>query len=245
MVTVLTGIKPTGTPHIGNFVGAIKPALDLAADPTRRTLFFIADYHALTTVEDKKELAELTYEVAATWLACGLDPAKSLFYRQSDILETFELSWILACRCAKGLMNRAHAYKARVAENREAGRDEDDGVNMGVYTYPILMAADILLFRTNIVPVGEDQVQHVEMARDLAENFQPHVRQRPHGAASSDRQRGRVDRRHRRPKDEQELQEPDPALRQPEGGAVSARAVQDRLVSPRGPERFRTPRRCT
>jgi tryptophanyl-tRNA synthetase len=171
MMTVLTGIKPTGTPHIGNYVGAIKPALELAADTSRRTLFFIADYHALTSVENRKELSELTYEVAATWLACGLDPARSLFYRQSDVPETFELSWLLACRSSKGLMNRAHAYKARVAENREAGRDEDDGVNIGLYTYPILMAADILLFRTNVVPVGEDQVQHVEMARDLAESF--------------------------------------------------------------------------
>jgi tryptophanyl-tRNA synthetase len=171
MSTVLTGIKPTGTPHIGNYVGAIKPALQLAADPSIRALFFIADYHALTSLEDRGELNQLTYEVAATWLACGLDPERVLFYRQSDIPETFELSWILACRCAKGLMNRAHAYKAKAAENRAAGRDEDDGVNIGLYTYPVLMAADILLFDTDIVPVGEDQGQHVEMARDMAENF--------------------------------------------------------------------------
>jgi tryptophanyl-tRNA synthetase len=171
MATVLTGIKPTGTPHIGNYVGAIKPALQLAADPSIRALFFIADYHALTSIEDRRELNQLTYEVAATWMACGLDPTRVLFYRQSDVPETFELSWILACRCAKGLMNRAHAYKAKTAENRVAGRDEDDGVNIGLYTYPVLMAADILLFKSDIVPVGEDQVQHVEMARDMAENF--------------------------------------------------------------------------
>jgi tryptophanyl-tRNA synthetase len=171
MSTVLTGIKPTGTPHIGNYVGAIKPALQLAGDPSIRALFFIADYHALTSVENRGELNQLTYEVAATWLACGLDPSRVLFYRQSDVPETFELSWILACRCTKGLMNRAHAYKAKAAENRAAGRDEDDGVNIGLYTYPVLMAADILLFETDIVPVGEDQGQHVEMARDMAESF--------------------------------------------------------------------------
>jgi tryptophanyl-tRNA synthetase len=170
--TVLTGIKPTGIPHIGNYVGAIKPALAFLENDEFERMFFIADYHAITAINDRKLFNDLCYEIAATWLACGLDPEKVLFYRQSDIPETFELSWLLSCLTAKGLMNRAHAYKASVDKNREnnAG-DLDAGINMGLYNYPILMAADILIFHTDIVPVGSDQVQHVEIARDLAQRF--------------------------------------------------------------------------
>lgn len=166
--TVLTGIKPTGTPHLGNLIGAIRPALKLAESPTNRCLYFIADYHALTTVHDPNELKSLTREVAATWLAMGLDPTKVLLYRQSDIPEDSELTWILSCFTAKGLLNRAHAYKARVAENEQvSGTDPDAGIAMGLYGYPVLMTADIVLFDTDLVPVGEDQVQHLEIARDI------------------------------------------------------------------------------
>jgi tryptophanyl-tRNA synthetase len=172
MKTFLTGVKPTGLIHIGNLLGAIRPALAMVNETSDRSLFFIADYHALTFINDAQALKKITYEVAAAWLAFGLDPKKTIIYRQSDIPEIFELSWILACMSPKGLMNRAHAYKARVAENLELGREDlDHGINMGVFTYPILMAADILLFRADTVPVGEDQVQHVEIARDLAQKF--------------------------------------------------------------------------
>ena len=170
--TVLTGVKPTGQPHIGNYLGAIRPSLHLASDEKINSYFFIADYHSLTGVHDSKTLNKIIYEVAATWLACGLDPQKTVFYRQSDVPEVFELSWILACFSPKGLMNRAHAYKARVAEAQEAGKKDPDAlVNMGLYTYPILMAADILIFNTHLVPVGEDQIQHVEIARDMAQKI--------------------------------------------------------------------------
>jgi tryptophanyl-tRNA synthetase len=167
---ILTGVKPTGMPHIGNFLGAIRPGLELATQPGAESFFFIADYHSLTGVHDPQVMNQMTYEVAATWLACGLNPQNTVFYRQSDVPEIFELNWILSCFSAKGLMNRAHAYKARVAENQEKGKEDlDFGVNMGLYTYPILMAADILMFGTHQVPVGEDQIQHVEIARDIAE----------------------------------------------------------------------------
>ena len=164
---ILTGIKPTGTPHIGNFLGAIEPALKLAHNYDAR--YFIADYHALNAMKDPVLLKKYTYEIAATWLACGLDPEEVLFYRQSDIPETFELTTILMAYTAKGLMNRAHAYKASVANNVENGNDPDKAINMGLFTYPVLMAADILLFDTNIVPVGKDQKQHIEMAADIAQ----------------------------------------------------------------------------
>ncbi len=165
----LTGIKPTGTPHIGNYIGAIKPALKLAE--TCEARYFIADYHALNAIKDAPALKNLTYELAAAWLACGLDPEKVLFYRQSQVPETFELMTLLLAFTPKGLMNRAHAYKAIVQKNREDGSDLDDGVNMGLFTYPVLMAADILLFDTDYVPVGNDQFQHIEMAVDIAESF--------------------------------------------------------------------------
>lgn len=169
---VLTGIKPTGMPHLGNWVGAIRPTVQLSQNPDRQGYFFIADSHALTGLRDGKQLKQFSYSLAAAWIALGLDPHKSLLYRQSDIPEVFELAWILACFSPKGLMNRAHAYKAQVQKNQEAGEeDQDAGINMGLYTYPILMAADILLMSTHWVPVGSDQQQHVEIARDLAQYF--------------------------------------------------------------------------
>jgi tryptophanyl-tRNA synthetase len=169
--TVLTGIKPTGHPHLGNYIGAIKPALEMAKDSRSQGVYFIADYHALNSVQDRKKFKEYTYEIAAAWLSLGLDPEKVIFYRQSDVPEILELHWILSCLTPKGLMNRAHAYKAKVEENNQEGNDPDAGVNMGLYTYPILMASDILLFNADKVPVGKDQVQHVEIARDIADNF--------------------------------------------------------------------------
>jgi len=165
----LTGIKPTGIPHIGNYLGAIKPALKLSE--TCEARYFIADYHALNACKDPVELKKMTVEIASAWLACGLDPKKTLFYRQSDVPETFELLTILMAFTPKGLMNRAHAYKATVQNNLEANKDPDDGVNMGLFTYPVLMAADILLFDTDFVPVGTDQFQHIEMAQDIAQSF--------------------------------------------------------------------------
>ncbi|HXC69052.1 MAG TPA: tryptophan--tRNA ligase [Pyrinomonadaceae bacterium] len=162
----LTGIKPTGTPHIGNYLGAIKPAIELARE--YKAYYFIADYHALTTVKSGPEVQRMSYEVACTWLALGLNPDEVIFFRQSDIPELFELNWILSCSTAKGLLNRAHAYKNLVDKNVEAGRTPDDGVNAGVFNYPVLMAADILMFGSDVVPVGLDQKQHVEIARDIA-----------------------------------------------------------------------------
>jgi tryptophanyl-tRNA synthetase len=163
----LTGIKPTGDLHIGNYFGAIKPALELAKTYDAR--YFIADYHALNIMKNPKELNSMIRHVAAGWLAAGLDPEKVIFYRQSSIPEVFELTTMLAAFTSKGLMNRAHAYKAAVDKNNEKGDDPDAGINMGLFTYPVLMAADIIIFDSDIVPVGEDQVQHIEMARDIAQ----------------------------------------------------------------------------
>ncbi|NQX49199.1 tryptophan--tRNA ligase [Paenibacillus tritici] len=168
---VLTGIKPTGKVHLGNYIGAIKPALQIAGTSDCTSLYFIADYHGLTFIQDRDEFNTLSYSIAATWLALGLDPDRVIFYRQSDVPEIFELSWILSCLTSKGLMNRAHAYKSIHDKNEQLGLDSDTGVNMGLYTYPILMAADILLFQSDKVPVGKDQIQHVEIARDIAEGF--------------------------------------------------------------------------
>lgn len=166
----LTGIKPTGEPHLGNYIGAIQPALKLAQE--YEALYFIADYHALTTVRDPNLLCHYTRSVAAAWIAAGLDSDRVIFYRQSDIPEIFELTWALACMTSKGLMNRAHAYKAARDRNQEAGKtDADAGINMGLYNYPILMAVDILIMETDVVPVGRDQVQHVEIAADIAGSF--------------------------------------------------------------------------
>jgi len=163
----LTGIKPTGNPHIGNYFGAIKPALQLSAQ--YETRYFIADYHALNQTKDPVVLREQIYEIAAAWLACGLDPERNLIYKQSAVPQTFELNTILLAFTPKGLMNRAHAYKAMVQSNKELNKDPDDGVNMGLFTYPVLMSADILLFDADVVPVGSDQQQHLEMATDIAE----------------------------------------------------------------------------
>jgi tryptophanyl-tRNA synthetase len=165
----LTGIKPTGNPHIGNYFGMYKPAIALTEKYLG--LYFVADLHALTTTPDRKELQHLIHEVAAGWLALGLDPDNSVFFRQSGIPEIPECAWMLACVTSKGLMNRAHAYKAAVDKNLEAERDPDDGINMGLYNYPVLMAADILLYGSDVVPVGLDQKQHIEITRDIAENF--------------------------------------------------------------------------
>jgi tryptophanyl-tRNA synthetase len=164
---VLTGIKPTGMPHLGNYLGALKPALELAESYEAR--YFIADYHSLNTVKDADTLKNYIYEVAAVWLACGLDPEKVLIYKQSAVPETFELTTIINAFTSKGLMNRAHAYKAQVDANRAKKKPDDHNINMGLFTYPVLMAADILLFDADLVPVGKDQKQHIEMAADIAE----------------------------------------------------------------------------
>lgn len=168
--TLLTGIKPTGTPHVGNFLGAIQPAIELVHQ-YEHSFLFIADYHALNTVQDGARLHELTLSIAATWLACGLDPSKTTMYRQSAVPEVFELETILTAVTPKGWMNKAHAYKAAVDVNTAEGRDRDEGVNMGLYNYPILMTADILLYNAHVIPVGKDQQQHVEIARDIAQRF--------------------------------------------------------------------------
>ena len=162
----MSGIKPTGELHIGNYLGMIMPALDLAKE--YRALYFIADYHALTSVRNRGTLNHLVYDVAASLLALGLDTEKIIFFRQADIPEIFELTWILSCFTAKGLLNRAHAYKAVVDANKAAGKLPDSDINAGLYNYPILMAADILLYGSHVVPVGQDQKQHVEIARDIA-----------------------------------------------------------------------------
>jgi tryptophanyl-tRNA synthetase len=170
MTTAVSGVKPTGTLHLGNYLGMIRPALRLAAR-SDRSCYFIADYHALNTLRDAARLRDLTLDVAASLMALGLDPERTALYRQSDVPETFELATVLSAVAPKGAMNRAHAYKAAVAANEAAGRPADEGVNMGLYTYPVLMAADILLVEGDLVPVGRDQVQHVEIARDLADGF--------------------------------------------------------------------------
>jgi tryptophanyl-tRNA synthetase len=166
MDIAVTGIKPTGDPHLGNYLGMIRPALALAG--SHRACYFVADAHALITTTDGRLLRGLTRRVAAAWLALGLDPGRSLLYRQSDLPEVYELAWVLACRTGKGLLNRAHAYKAANAANQAAGRDRDHGVSAGLFTYPVLMAADVLLLGAVAVPVGDDQRQHVEIARAIA-----------------------------------------------------------------------------
>ena len=168
---VLTGITTSGTPHLGNYVGAIRPAIQASLEANVDAFFFLADYHALIKCEDADRIARSRLEIAATWLASGLDPERVTFYRQSDVPEIPELCWMLTCVTAKGLMNRAHAYKASVDQNAAKGVDEDDGITMGLFSYPILMAADILMFNAHKVPVGRDQTQHLEMARDIAQRF--------------------------------------------------------------------------
>jgi len=168
---VLTGITPSGTPHLGNYAGAIRPSIQASRRPGVDALYFLADYHALIKCDDPQRVARSRLEIAATWLAAGLDPEVVTFYRQSDLPEIPELCWMLQCVTAKGLMNRAHAYKAMVDQNADKGMEPDDGVTMGLFSYPVLMAADILMFNAHRVPVGRDQVQHLEMARDIAQRF--------------------------------------------------------------------------
>ena len=171
---ILTGITTSGTPHLGNYVGAIRPAIQASRDDNNQSFYFLADFHALIKSRDPKQVHQSSMEIAATWLALGLDINNAVFYRQSDVPEISELCWLLTCMTAKGLMNRAHAYKAAMQANEDAGEDPDFGVTMGLYSYPVLMAADILMFNATHVPVGRDQIQHVEMARDIAARFNHH-----------------------------------------------------------------------
>ncbi len=168
---VLTGITTTGTPHLGNYVGAIRPAVAASLQPGTESFYFLADYHALIKCEDPLRIQRSTLEIAASWLAAGLDPERVFFYRQSDIPEIPELTWFLSCVTGKGLLNRAHAYKAAVDKNAAAGLEADHEVTAGLFMYPVLMAADILMFKSHRIPVGRDQVQHIEMARDMAASF--------------------------------------------------------------------------
>ena len=164
---ILTGITTTGTPHIGNYLGAIKPAIKMASE-FDESFYFLADYHAIIKNSNSNEIGDSVKNIALAWIASGLDIEKSFFYRQSDVPEILELSWVLNCVTAKGLMNRSHAYKAATALNT---KDEDKGITMGLFSYPVLMAADILMFDATHVPVGADQNQHIEMTRDIASRF--------------------------------------------------------------------------
>ena len=168
---ILTGITTTGTPHLGNYAGAIRPAIVASRDSNADSFYFLTNYHALIKCDDPQRIQRSRQEIAATWLAAGLDVDRVTFYRQSDIPEIPELTWLLTCVAAKGLLNRAHAYKASVDKNLENGEDPDAGITMGLYSYPVLMAADILMFNAHKVPVGRDQIQHVEMARDIGQRF--------------------------------------------------------------------------
>jgi tryptophanyl-tRNA synthetase len=170
-VRILTGITTSGTPHLGNYVGAIRPAVAASRAPGTESFYFLADLHSLIKAQDPARTQSSTLEIAAAWLACGLDPGKVWFYRQSDIPEITELTWYLTCVAGKGILNRAHAYKAAVDRNRADGEDDDAGVTAGLFMYPVLMAADILVFDADKVPVGRDQVQHIEMARDFGQRF--------------------------------------------------------------------------
>lgn len=159
----LSGIKSTGLPHLGNYLGMMRPAIDLQED--HDAYYFVADYHALTTVHAPEAMRDSTYEVTATFLALGLDPRRATFFRQSDVPEVAELAWILSCVTAMGLLERAHAYKAA------KDRGEGGAVVHGLFAYPVLMAADILIYDSDVVPVGKDQIQHIEMTRDIAQRF--------------------------------------------------------------------------
>ena len=181
---ILTGITTSGTPHLGNYVGAIRPAVAASRVSGTQNFYFLADYHALIKVQDPARVQRSTLEIAASWLACGLQPDNDRvwFYRQSDIAETTELTWFLTCVAGKGLLNRAHAYKAAVDRNTEQQQEPDFGVTAGLFMYPVLMAADILIFNAHKVPVGRDQIQHIEMARDFAQRFN-HLYTEPAGDA--------------------------------------------------------------
>lgn len=171
MTRVLTGITTSGTPHLGNYVGAVRPAIAASRASGAESFYFLADLHSLVKVQDAARVQRSTLEIAATWLAAGLEPDKVWFYRQSDIPEISELNWFLTCVAGKGVLNRAHAYKASVDRNRADSEDDDAGISAGLFMYPVLMAADILLFNADKVPVGRDQVQHIEMARDFGQRF--------------------------------------------------------------------------
>ena len=168
---VLTGITTTGTPHLGNYVGSIRAAVRASRQPGVQSFYFLADYHALIKCDEPARIQRSTLEIAASWLAAGLDPEHVTFYRQSDIPEIPELTWLLTCVTGKGLLNRAHAYKAMLDKNAAAGADPDSDVSAGLFMYPVLMGADILMFKAHHVPVGRDQIQHIEMARDMAASF--------------------------------------------------------------------------
>ncbi len=168
---VLTGITTTGTPHLGNYVGAIRPTVQASRNKATQGFYFLADYHALIKCDDPARIQRSTLEIAASWMAAGLDPDGVMFYRQSDIPEIPELTWLLTCVTGKGMLNRAHAYKASVDKNNAAGNDPDADVTAGLFMYPVLMGADILMFKAHKVPVGRDQIQHIEMARDMASSF--------------------------------------------------------------------------
>ncbi len=168
---VLTGITTSGTPHLGNYAGAIRPAIAASLKSDTESFYFLADYHSLIKIADPARVQRSTLEIAAAWLAAGLNPDKVWFYRQSDIPQIPELTWLLTCVAGKGLLNRAHAYKAAVDINTAKQEDEDAGITAGLFMYPVLMAADIVLFGANKVPVGRDQIQHIEMARDFAARF--------------------------------------------------------------------------
>ena len=172
---ILTGVTTSGSPHIGNLVGAVLPAIEASKSRETDSFLFLADYHSLIKNHDPELTHNSSFEVAATWLSCGLDPKKVTFYRQSDVPQIMELAWVLGCLTAKGLLNRSHAYKAAVANNDQEGSpDPDRGITMGLFNYPILMAADILMFNADLVPVGNDQKQHLEMTRDIANRFNHH-----------------------------------------------------------------------
>ena len=177
---VLTGITTSGTPHLGNYVGAIRPAVAASHQSDVESFYFLADLHSLIKLQAPERVQRSTLEIAATWLAAGLDPDKVWFYRQSDIPEITELTWLLTCVAGKGILNRAHAYKAAVDKNRAEGEDDDAAINAGLFMYPVLMAADILLFDADKVPVGRDQIQHIEMARDFGQRFN-HIYGEPAG----------------------------------------------------------------
>lgn len=170
-VRFLTGITTSGTPHLGNYVGSIRPAVRASLTPGVESFYFLADYHALIKIGDPSRIQRSTLEIAASWLAAGLNPDQVIFYRQSDVPEIPELTWFLTCVTGKGVLNRAHAYKASVDKNQAAGLDADADVNAGLFMYPVLMGADILMFNAHKVPVGRDQIQHIEMARDMAHSF--------------------------------------------------------------------------
>ena len=170
-VRFLTGITTSGTPHLGNYVGSIRPSVRASLTPGVQSFYFLADYHALIKIDEPARIQRSTLEIAASWLAAGLDPERVVFYRQSDVPEIPELTWLLTCVTGKGVLNRAHAYKASVDKNNAAGVDPDSDVTAGLFMYPVLMGADILMFNAHHVPVGRDQVQHIEMARDMANSF--------------------------------------------------------------------------